>query len=210
MERSAPRAWRALIACVALIATGITVASRLTPAAAAAGDLDTSFSTDGIILRDLGTSTDNGLGVVTTADNKVVVLGHGQDGPIQFGTAPNPYWELNRYTEAGELDSTFSSDGVVTPTQAMVDATFVPNDLVQRPDGKLLVVGRSAISIFQGNIAFAQFLADGSPDPDFGSSGFLVTSFDRTSPYTAALEQQLHESFTRTPRGLANGRGTTE
>ncbi|MBT3246618.1 MAG: hypothetical protein HN359_07295, partial [Actinobacteria bacterium] len=58
----------AVLATLALLAIGVLVAL------AAPGDLDTSFSADGMVTTDIG-SADSGRAVAVQSDGKIVVVG---------------------------------------------------------------------------------------------------------------------------------------
>ena len=66
------------------------------------------------------------------------------------------------YAAAGSLDPTFGSNGVVSVN---FNSTFLPADIVEQPDGKLLVSN--------GEFPFqvARFETNGEPDTSFGSGG---------------------------------------
>ncbi|MBP7513399.1 MAG: T9SS type A sorting domain-containing protein [Flavobacteriales bacterium] len=73
-----------------------------------------------------------------------------------------------RFTHDGVLDTSFSTDGIVTVPIAVNNGTGA-----MRPDGRLLVVGSSS----SGNmIVMAQFNTDGSLDTTFGDMGTITNS----------------------------------
>src|SRR5437773_3525280 len=74
----------------------------------------------------------------------------------------------------GDLDPTFGSGGKVAT--AFVGATAQAHGLVLQPDGKVVVVG-TVCSSAGGNFGLVRYLADGSPDGTFGSSGAVTTAF---------------------------------
>src|SRR5687767_7996960 len=81
----------------------------ITPAQAAPGDLDGSFSGDGIVLTGFGGETDGGAAVALQGDGKVVIAGtaagYDEHGDYRSGFA------LARYDGDGSLDTSFSGDG---------------------------------------------------------------------------------------------------
>ena len=132
------------------------------------GALDPTFGQDGTVTTSVS-SVEGGGSFPTDAavqpDGKVVVVGFADtdDGIDNRGL-------LVRYTADGELDPTFGGDGVVTTAPVFASA------LTLQPDGGLLVAG-TVRGALQGtrDIAVARFLADGSPDPSFGTQGHAVT-----------------------------------
>jgi len=100
------RAMRVLLAAVVGVAGW---SAGVGAAVGAPGDLDTSFSTDGIVLTDIsGDEDDDAYGVVVDSQDRIVVAGESGYWPsgIDFAVA--------RYTSAGVLDTSFSTDGKLT------------------------------------------------------------------------------------------------
>mgnify|MGYP003691546221 FL=1 len=103
-------------------------------ASAAPGDLDTSFSADGVGTAS-GESGGVGQSVAVQSDGKVVVAGYALVGG-NYDVA------VVRYTSSGALDSTFGTGGIVT-----VDVGSKTNKgygVAIQSDGKIVVVGESA------------------------------------------------------------------
>jgi uncharacterized delta-60 repeat protein len=123
-----------------------------------AGSLDTAFSGDG-----LATATPAGGFAVVALDHRggrTVVLGQSTNsaaGGVVGGTA-----NLLAYNAAGNLDTTFSGDGV-RPLPRVVN----PTDVFVQPDGKILVAGT-----VDGVPGVARLRADGSADATFSGDGF--------------------------------------
>ncbi|MBT3248772.1 MAG: hypothetical protein HN361_07970, partial [Actinobacteria bacterium] len=88
-----------LTVVLAVLAAGLV-------ASAAPGDLDTSFSADGVVTTSVESG---GLGqsVAVQSDGKVVVAGYALVGG-NYDVA------VVRYTSSGALDSTFGTGGIVT------------------------------------------------------------------------------------------------
>ena len=106
------RAMRVLLAAVVGVAGWC---AGVGAAVGAPGDLDTSFSTDGIVLTDIsGDEDDDAYGVVVDSQDRIVVAGYAWNDS-------NRDFAVVRYTSAGVLDAAFSSafgavDGmVITP-----------------------------------------------------------------------------------------------
>jgi uncharacterized delta-60 repeat protein len=143
---------------------GVLAASLLaiTPAQAAPGDLDASFSGDGRQITDFGGGEGAGR-VVVQGDGKILVAG-GADGDIA----------LARYNVAGSLDTTFSSDGMQTTDLGGNDGAW---GVALQEDGKIVVAGSSvAAGSSDSDFALARYnVADGSLDESFGVGGEVIT-----------------------------------
>ncbi len=117
-----------------------------------AGELDLTFSGDGRITADLG-GDELVKKVLLQPDGKILVLG---DSSGDFG--------LTRFTDAGELDTSFSGDGKVVADFGDTDLVV---DAVIQSDGKIVVVGNS-----NGNFALVRYTAagisEGNLSTDFG------------------------------------------
>jgi uncharacterized delta-60 repeat protein len=122
------------------------------------GELDQSFSGDGKLTTDFVGSGDDGQSMVVQPDGKVLVVGRSSKD-----------FALARYKPDGTLDKTFSHDGKqVTDFAKGSDSARVA---AIRPDGKILVAGRSGHAR-----ALARYNADGTLDRSFSGDG-KVKSF---------------------------------
>src|SRR5215204_2144698 len=93
--------------------TGMTAAALLVPASgalAAPGDLDTTFSADGLVTADLGGPA-RGVDAAVQPDGSVVALAQRDIGPTSS-------FEVVRFNRDGTPDSKFAGDG-------QADITFV-------------------------------------------------------------------------------------
>lgn len=156
---------RLLLACVATAcALVLPVAS-----ASAAGELDLTFSEDGLTTTSFGavnSPQDQGNDVAIQADGKIVVVGLAgdPDGGTNFA--------LTRYNPDGSLDTSFGGDGRVTTDFG--DSSEARAVAIQA-DGKIVVAG---FARSEGDlIALARYLpADGSLDDTFDGDGMLRTN----------------------------------
>ncbi len=131
------------------------------------GDLDTTFSSDGIVLTDLGNTADRGEAVLVQLDGKIVVA-----GSSRLGT--NTAIAVARYDFDGSLDTDFDLDGILTtPIGSVDDAAFA---VTIQADQKILVGGQS----WNGadfDFALVRYETDGSLDTSFGINGIVTTGF---------------------------------
>jgi uncharacterized delta-60 repeat protein len=134
-------------------------------AQAAAGELDPSFGSGGLVTTDFGSRGDFGLAVALQADGKIVAAGNSSAVGV-FSVS----FALARYNPNGSLDSTFGSAGtVLTSFGGSASAAF---DVVVEPDAKIVVVGFAG-----GDFGIARYSANGTLDPTFGTGGLVTTDF---------------------------------
>lgn len=136
------------------------------PAAAAPGGLDLTFSGDGKHVANFG-GKDGGHAVVQQPDGKLVVVGKSASQVL-----------VARYTVAGALDTTFGTGGVV---KTMVDTTLGTTAAAFAvkclPGGKLLVGGRTG-SMVSRDFVVIRYHANGSLDTTFGGGdGIAIADF---------------------------------
>jgi uncharacterized delta-60 repeat protein len=123
------------------------------------GSFDTSFDDDGVQLTNLLVHDGAATGLAF-ADGKIVVTGHGR-GQDQNSAV----LLVARYNDNGELDSSFSDDGLESTNLVNSKAT----DVLIQPDGKIVIVGT------QGeDLLLSKYQADGSLDTSFDDDGVLV------------------------------------
>jgi hypothetical protein len=102
---------------------------------------------------------------VMTADDKVVVA-YGRDDREGGSDLV-----VTRLLPSGELDHTFSGDGILT-IAAGQDIT--PSSIVVRPDGRTVVAGTTRDDAGAGQVLLAGLTAEGEPDPAFGVYGLSI------------------------------------
>jgi len=93
------------------------------------------------------------------------------DGKLLFvGYSPSSrLLRMQRYDGDGNVDGSFGMGGVVT-----MPAESLPYSAIVQPDGRI-VVGWPGASGAPYRGVLARFLADGTPDPDFGTGGVQDT-----------------------------------
>lgn len=77
------------------------------------------------------------------------------------------------HAQAGSLDPLFGTAGTVTMDLQGTDA-FKTTGLAVAPDGGLYVCGSATVAGVK-QFALAHFLENGTPDPSFGTGGFVVS-----------------------------------
>ncbi|MEU0401486.1 calcium-binding protein [Streptomyces sp. NPDC006197] len=127
------------------------------------GSLDSTFDTDGKVITDFG-DLDEAYAVKTQADGKIIAAGR-----------TGATFALARYDSDGSLDTTFDTDGKVTPD---FGAGSAARALAVQADGKIVAAGE-ALGGAPDNPDFglARYNSDGSPDLAFGTDGEVTTEF---------------------------------
>jgi uncharacterized delta-60 repeat protein len=159
-----------------------------------AGVLDPTFGNAGVALIPLGSgSAAQANAALVQPDGKIVVGGAASDeGQQKFAVV--------RLNPNGSLDTTFGSNGVVLTAVGGENSTFdsVVNALLLQPDGSVVAVGTTAITVqvgvsqsMQSVVALARYTSAGSLDNGFGKAGLVVTTVGNASYATgnAALLQ---------------------
>ena len=158
-----------------MIVVLVTISSRVV---AAPGDLDTSFNGTGVVTTSLGNGIDMNNGVAIQMDGRIVVAGQSYNGTnFDFAVA--------RYNPDGTLDTSFSTDGLLT-TDLNTNSWDIALDVAIQTDGKIVVVGESRA---QGTTSFAlaRYNPDGSLDTSFNGTGKVLTTTFRPA-YSVVLQ----------------------
>ncbi len=143
------------------------------------GSLDTTFDADGIVVTDLGSSSDAIVATSIQADGKIVVAGQTSGATADFAVA--------RYLSDGSLDPSFDTDGIAqTDFASSSDSAF---DMVLQPDGKIVVAGYGFLGA-TNDFLIVRYNSDGSLDTTFDSDGKVNTDFGGTNDYGQAIAIQ--------------------
>ncbi|MCJ7432362.1 MAG: cadherin domain-containing protein, partial [Anaerolineales bacterium] len=139
-----------------LVAVAIVALLAATQALAAFGSLDPTFGTNGIVIADLGSSSDSVSDIALQPDGRIIMM----------GSATSQLPILMRYNSNGSVDATFGTNGKLT-------LNFGSKVAIQ-PDGKLVVAGSSNHSF-----AVARYNSNGaSLDNTFGTNGVAIIPSD--------------------------------
>lgn len=145
-------------------------------AQAAAGDLDPTFGTGGMVMTDISRSTDIANAVAIQADGKLVVVGT----TYKNNDYSSEDFVVTRYNTDGTLDNTFGSRGRVRTD--FPGLAGVPSSVVIQSDGKIVVAGGAfPLFTFAGNIKVVRYNTNGSLDTSFGDGGIVTTNFPQGS-----------------------------
>jgi len=183
--RCGDRAARLAHAAISLLVGGVV-------SLPAFGDLDRSFSNDGLISLHVGGSAE---AVLAVPDGKLVLAGGGttlHGDSVDFVVA--------RLLKDGSTDPAFGPGGIVN-----VDF-FGHNDsaeaIVLQKDGKLVVAGSAAKADGTREVAIVRLKADGTLDPEFGEAG--KSTFE-----LQGSQQEVHCMVLQQDGKLVLGGGTT-
>ena len=202
-------------ALFALVLT-LLIAAGAHPVAAAAGDLDTTFDSDGKVLTDVG-GNDGAYSVAIQSDGKIVVAGWADD------TLDDDDFALVRYNTDGSLDTAFGSDGKVT-TDIDNSREWAYSVAIQS-DGKIVVAGET-LNGGDRNFALVRYMATppaapSAPTATFGNgqatvtwtkpadNGSTITGYTVTSSDGQTCTTNDADTLTCTVTGLTNGTAYT-
>jgi uncharacterized delta-60 repeat protein len=169
-----------LIVALLTIVCASVPAAQATPTLAAPGELDPTFAGFGaggkVTLT--GPNMVGGTGGMALApDGKIVMVGYN-----------NTHLLVWRYLPSGQPDPSFGNAGLYA--YAPADFDTIPTDVAVRPDGKIVIVGRTTegIDYNNGDFLVMQVLADGSNlDVSFNGNGYVVTDFAGKGDWAEAV-----------------------
>ena len=175
--------WLPRISCTVALATVLVLAAvgSATPAAAAPGQLDPSFGSDGTVVTQFPSSYSGARAVAVQADGRIVAAGfaHTNDSIVSD-------FALTRYDANGALDSTFGTGGLVrTDFGGRFDDALA---LAVQADGRIVVAGNSSDAT-GADMAVARYNSDGTLDPSFDGDGQAVVDLVGESSARAVAVQ---------------------
>ena len=132
----------------------------------ASGTLDVSFNGSGTVITPIGVGDDYAISLALQPDGKIIVAGVCSNGA-------NSDFCLARYLANGTFDTSFNSTGkVITPIGSSDDYGY---SVALQPDGKIVVAGY-CVSGANLDFCLARYLANGTLDTSFGSTGKVITA----------------------------------
>lgn len=132
------------------------------------GTLDHTFSSDGILTTDFGSTSDYAASLAIQEDKKILVAGY------SFNPANQEQFVVSRYNANGSPDNSFDNDGKLVGDYRQGNTEF--NSGVALADGKILAAGQT----WNGknyDFALARYTIDGRPDSTFSDDGIRLTNF---------------------------------
>jgi uncharacterized delta-60 repeat protein len=166
----------------------VTAGWRATPAGNAfaltrhgeAGQLDSTFGTDGIATTDLGGDDDEAFDAALTPDGGIVAVGRTDAAGVQqteFG--------IVRYRPDGTTDPGFGTGGIVRTD--VLGGGDQANAVAVQPDGKIVVAGFALRAGIDGDFALVRYNPDGSLDASFGAGGVVTTDLGTSGDDARAI-----------------------
>jgi uncharacterized delta-60 repeat protein len=148
------------------------------------GALDLPFggSNTGMVITDIGSSSNYANAVALQADGKIVVAGNAFANPF----ANTSDIAVLRYNANGTLDTTGfgSPNGYVTTNIGAFDNGFAV--AVQPLDGKIVVAGNADAGMGD-RLALLRYTSNGSLDPGFGTGGIVTRAASGPSIVAGAV-----------------------
>ncbi|MDK9704150.1 MAG: DUF4347 domain-containing protein [Sulfuritalea sp.] len=153
---------------------------------------------DGTLMTAVGTGDDVGYSIALLADGKMAVTGYAIMAEISN-------FAVFRYNADGSLDSSFDGDGRLVT--AIGSSHNYGQSVAIQPDGKMLVAGRVASSIYS-DFALLRYNNDGSFDSSFDFDGKVITDFGQIwdSGQVVALQSDGRILVAGTSSGFALAR----
>ncbi len=132
------------------------------------GTLDTSFGDDGIKVFVLSSILSIMSDIQIQADGKILIAGF-----MDLGVGDALDMTIIRLNADGNLDSSFSNDGIQT-IDINGDADYVISLKIQ-PDGKILAAGFTGLT--ESDFALIRLLPNGNLDSSFNGTGIVTYNF---------------------------------
>jgi uncharacterized delta-60 repeat protein len=160
-----------------LLAIGLMFGTNF--AQAQAGSLDTTFGTGGTVTT---TFTDGvaGVGAFEQSNGDIVAVAQ-----VNFVNNVGTGIGLVRYTSAGQLDTTFGTNGITVT--AFADIAFDPFGFAVHKNGDILVAGVATTKSGRNEFGLARYTSNGVLDTTFGTKGLVITKVGARSDAPSAL-----------------------
>lgn len=130
------------------------------------GTLDTSFSTDGVIVTNGGfNGDDKSFSMILNSDDSFLFAGGGYLTDLQYD------FFLGLYNATGSKAQGKASFNFATLNKDIIYGTGVDSS------GKIVLVGSSVVSVSSSTFGLARVNSDYTVDSSFGTSGKVTTTF---------------------------------
>jgi len=151
------------------------IALNVNSFAAIAGNPDSSFGNNGVLISPVGTNWNVIRAVAVQPDGKILAGGYAYSG----GNLQNPDFALVRFNPNGTLDNSFGVNGqVITQIREFTDEIC---SIAVLPSGKIIAGGlsnRGSSSQFDPfDVALVRYNPNGSLDTGFGTNGIVISPY---------------------------------
>jgi uncharacterized delta-60 repeat protein len=168
-------------------------------AQAQAGSLDTTFGTGGTVTTSFADGV-AGIGAFEQSNGDIVTVAQ-----VNFVNNVGTGIGLVRYTSAGELDTSFGTNGITLTTFAAI--SFDPIGFAVEPNGNFLVGGVASNQAGQHGFGLARYTPNGILDTTFGTNGLVATKVGTRSDAPSALLLQPNGQIVMGGFEVAGGQG---
>lgn len=150
------------------------------------GALDSTFSGTGIVRTSFSNFDDVATSVTLQYDGKIVVAGYCANNAGMFNSTNTFGIEMcvARYTDSGDLDTSFDGDGKLRTSIGGTSASFVRNKanaVAIASDGKIVLTGSRYVGTASGftdtDLLLVRLLPDGALDTTFSSDGIVTRAW---------------------------------
>ena len=133
----------------------------------AGGELDGGFGGgDGVVIHDLRGGEEELTNVEVQPDGRIVAVGGAGESQL-----------IARFAQDGQLDPSFSGDGLRIEPWAPFERRYGFVDLALRPDGRIVAYGPTQMRLPDYETEVRQYTPGGEPDPSFSGDGSVVVGF---------------------------------
>jgi uncharacterized delta-60 repeat protein len=146
------------------------------PGLSAPGDLDPTWGGTGKVLTNPTAGQDICNAIVRQSDGKIVAVGSTGSG----NTA------VMRYLPNGQLDLTFSGNGMELLDLSGVGLSDIADAVALDAQGRIVIAGY-AETVSGRKMLVARFLSDGMLDPTFGSGGKVIQASTSTDDWARSI-----------------------
>jgi uncharacterized delta-60 repeat protein len=161
----------------AVIALSLMCCSNL--AQAQAGTLDSTFGTGGTVTTSFADGV-AGVGAFEQPNGDIVAVAQ-----VNFVNNVGTGIGLVRYTSAGELDTTFGTNGITVTTFAGI--ALDPFGFAVQKNGDILIGGVATTTSGLSKFGLARYTSNGVLDTTLGTNGLVITKVGSRSDAPSAL-----------------------
>jgi uncharacterized delta-60 repeat protein len=128
------------------------------------GKLDSTFSNDGIVFKNIYGQEDRFHAVHIQSDGKILAAGSSESGLTRRLI-------LMRFNQDGSLDTAFNNTGIVSYHKSGYYSRAY--SIAQQNDGKIIVAGSHGFGVDKYSAIIIRYNLDGSMDEQFGEGGIV-------------------------------------